>query len=68
MGSLRGRVAREALKGGQVIKAEAGKVLVSAPGPGGMGTVMEYQEMDGVRYFDSACFVNKPAAEPGACK
>ena len=58
VGSLRGRVAGEALKGGPAGKPEAGKVMVSAPNAGGLGTVMEYQEMNGVRYYDRACFAN----------
>ena len=35
VGTLRGRVAAEALKGGATIKVPEGKVVVSAPGPGG---------------------------------
>ncbi len=56
VGSLRGRIAGEALKGGTTVKPEEGKVMVSPPSAGGRGTVMEYQEMDGVRYYDRACF------------
>jgi arylsulfatase A-like enzyme len=59
VGVLRGRVASEALRGGAAVKAEPGRVMVSAPGSGGLSTVMEYQEMEGVRYFDRACFVAK---------
>lgn len=67
VGSLRGRVASEALKGGVAKKPEPGKVLVSAPGVGGLSTVMEFQETGGVRYFDRACLIAKGASGPSKC-
>ncbi len=64
VGTLRGRVAAEALKGGMAAKAAPGKVLRSAPTTGGLSTTMEFQEMDGVRYFDRACF-GSASGKPG---
>ncbi len=61
VGSLRGRVLAEAMPGGIVLKPEPGKLQVSAPSEGGMTTVLEYQQMQGVSYFDRACFVAKGA-------
>ncbi len=57
VGTLRGRVTTEALRGGETASAVAGKVLVSTPTAAGFSTVMEYQEMEGVRYYDRACFI-----------
>ena len=54
-GKLVGRVLTEALTGGKAIKPSAG-VLRSAPAPGGWLTVLQYQDADGVRYFDAAGF------------
>jgi len=52
-GTLKGRVATEALTGGAPVKAVLG-VLQAPAGPGGVRTVLEYQDADGVRYFDAA--------------
>ena len=43
VGSLRGRVADEALVGGKTGKVEPKKTMVSKPADGGLRTVMEYQ-------------------------
>ncbi len=52
-GSLRGRVVREALNGGPEGPAPPPKTLTSEPGHGRQ-TVVQYQELDGVRYLHSA--------------
>ncbi|MEI9989613.1 MAG: alkaline phosphatase family protein [Rhizomicrobium sp.] len=51
-GTLTGRPATEALAGGAPVKATSG-TLRSAPGAGGLATVLEYQDVGGVRYFDA---------------
>ena len=50
---LRGRVIEEALVDGRSSRVSV-KTLSSRPGPGGVRTVLRYQEVDGVRYFDAA--------------
>ncbi len=57
VGKLRGRVAEEAFKHGETAAIPQGQVMVSAPAANGFSTVMNYQEMNGVRYYDRACFV-----------
>jgi arylsulfatase A-like enzyme len=52
-GELKGRIATEALSGGAPVKAVPG-VLAAPAGPGGVRTVLEYQDAGGVRYFDAA--------------
>lgn len=52
-GTLTGRAATEALVGGKPVPFTP-KTEVSAPGPGGVRTVLEYQEAAGVPYFDAA--------------
>jgi len=51
-GALKGRVAAEALKGGKMPPVSHGW-RASDPGPGGIGTVLEYQQVGGTRYFDA---------------
>ncbi len=65
VGTLKGRVLTEALTGGDALKRDAEKTLVSAPLPvaSGISTVLEYQELNGVRYYDRACMVTKTAAK-----
>ena len=63
VGTLKGRVLSEALTGGTAAKTEAVKTLISAPATGGLSTLLEYQELNGVRYYDRACLVTKPAAK-----
>jgi hypothetical protein len=53
LGSLRGRVLEEALVDGRTARV-AVRTLRSKPGPGGLRTVVRYQEVRGVRYFDAA--------------
>ena len=52
-GTLRGRVLEEALVNGRARRV-AVKTLRSKPGPNGFRTVLRYQEVSGVRYFDAA--------------
>lgn len=54
-GSLKGRVASEALKGGKKVTATRGWT-VSEPAANGQKTVLEYQQVGGTRYFDAAGF------------
>jgi len=63
VGTLKGRVLSESLGAGGLVKAAPVKTLVSAPGSGGAATVLEYQELNGVKYFDRACLVKKDAAK-----
>jgi arylsulfatase A-like enzyme len=52
-GTLTGRVLEEALVNGRTRRV-AVKTLRSKPGPDGFRTVLRYQEVAGVRYFDAA--------------
>jgi arylsulfatase A-like enzyme len=54
-GSLQGRVAKEALRGQGDPAAVETKALASAPGDG-RRTILEYQEFEGQRYLQTACF------------
>lgn len=54
-GSLKGRVASEALKGGKKVTVTKGW-QVSTPAANGQKTVLEYQRVGGTRYFDAAGF------------
>jgi hypothetical protein len=58
-GWLRGRVAVEALKSGTQTAAPRVSLLAS-PSAGGLRTVLHAQELDGVRYFQHACFLPEP--------
>jgi len=62
VGSLKGRVLEEALTHGEVAKAGEIKTLISAPAQNGNRTILEYQETQGVRYYDRACLLGKDAA------
>jgi len=64
-GKLRGRVLHEALNGGAVAKTSAPKTILSAPDDG-IRTLLEFEEFDGVRYYDRACLLLKP--EDKTCK
>jgi hypothetical protein len=52
-------VLTEALAGGAAAKAEAEKTAISAPTSDGVRTLLEYQEFQGVRYYDRACLLQK---------
>src|ERR1019366_6005577 len=63
VGSVRGRVLEEVFLGSKVPDGSPRKVLVSAPNENGWSTLLEYQEFDGTRYYDSACLVKAGVAE-----
>jgi len=54
-GKLLGRVIREAMPGGTIPHFTT-RVMVSAPGPGGLATILNYQLVGDTRYFDAAGF------------
>jgi len=64
-GTLTGRVIEEALVNGRLARVTV-KTLQSKPGPGGLRTVLRYQEVGGVRYFDAAGFPGRTVGVPGA--
>lgn len=51
-GTLKGRVATEALKGGNRVSVTRGW-QAAAPAPNGLQTVLEYQQVGGTRYYDA---------------
>ena len=59
VGILKGRVLSEALAGGAPVKPDPEKTMISAPFKDGIRTVLEYQELDGVRYYDRACLLTR---------
>ena len=63
-GRLRGRVLSEALTGGSDSAApvHAGK-LASTPTPSGRATILEYQDYEGRKYFDTACLAAAPTGD-----
>lgn len=61
-GTLKGRILSEALTRGSTPTVAAAKTLVSAPAADGSRTVLQYQEQNGVLYYDQACYVGKSAA------
>ena len=58
-GTLRGRVAVEALKSGTQTPAPRMSLLAS-PSAAGWRTVLHFQELHGVRYLHHACFLPEP--------
>lgn len=54
-GKLVGRVMTESLTGGAEVPFKKGSV-VSAPGAGGLSTILNYQSVGGTTYFDAAGF------------
>jgi arylsulfatase A-like enzyme len=71
-GRLRGRVLSEALTGGANSPApgpaHAG-YTGSTPTQSGRATVLEYQEYEGRKYFDTACLMRAPSGgSTGTCK
>jgi arylsulfatase A-like enzyme len=65
-GGLAGRVLREALAGGAAGTAPRVRYLRSAAA-GGRQTILAYQEHEGVRYLDRACFVAPTTSDDEAC-
>ena len=57
-GHLKGRVLQESLAGSEAGKPAAVQTLVSAATSDGISTVLEYQELQGVRYYDKACLLS----------
>jgi len=66
-GSLRGRVAREALTGAADAPAVAVKRLLSSFADG-LRTLLIYRELDGVRYAETGCFVRGEPADAYRCR
>jgi arylsulfatase A-like enzyme len=68
IGTLKGRVMTEALTGspqpGKTSPAASSKVLVSAPSANGRRTILDYQQHDGVLYYDRACMIATPGDHP----
>ena len=63
-GTLRGRVASEAFRSSTPASAQAKSgTLVSAPAHNGRRTVLEYQDLNGVRYGDRGCMVEGKAKD-----
>jgi arylsulfatase A-like enzyme len=60
-GKLMGRILNEALAGGDVPVAPAPRTMLSQPGPGGVKTLLEYQQLGGAIYLDDACLVTGDA-------
>lgn len=59
VGSLKGRVMREAMVGQSVAAGSGVKTMTSEATADGARTLMEYEEMSGVRYYDRACLATK---------
>ena len=62
-GRLRGRVLSEALTGSpdSAAKVHAGKLAATATASG-RATILEYQDFEGRKYFDTACLVSAPTS------
>ena len=58
-GDLKGRVVREALAGGPDAPAATTGTLRSATADDGTQTVLNYQVVNGVRYYDAAGYANR---------
>jgi hypothetical protein len=54
-GKVRGRVIRESLIGGPASESKRVETLSSPATSSGVSTILEYQEFQGVRYYDRAC-------------
>lgn len=65
-GELKGRVMTEALSDSKTApkSAASGKTLVSAPAANGRRTILDYQEHDGVNYYDRACLIKAEGDSP----
>ncbi|MGA1984449.1 MAG: alkaline phosphatase family protein [Acidobacteriaceae bacterium] len=62
-GKVRGRVLQESLIGSLVGESKGVQTLSSPPTSNGVSTILEYQEFQGVRYYDSACLVDGTTAK-----
>ncbi len=67
-GALKGRVLREALRGGDNDGEVERKRLVSAEGPSDKSTVLLYQKLGSRLYFDEACQADVKAGEDNPCR
>ncbi|MBI4165374.1 MAG: alkaline phosphatase family protein [Acidobacteria bacterium] len=67
-GNLRGRVLREALKGGPKEVAFEKHRLASQDASSGMSTVLLYQQAGKQLYFDEACFVGGERRDRNPCR
>lgn len=63
VGSLKGRVAREAMTGQPAAAASPVRMAVSEPTSNGVKTMLVFEEMGGVRYYDKACLLTKDGAK-----
>ncbi|WP_220464977.1 alkaline phosphatase family protein [Granulicella sp. 5B5] len=65
-GTLKGRVMTEALSESksEPKSAAPGKTLVSAPAANGRRTILDYQEHNGVHYYDRACMIKAEGNTP----
>ena len=63
-GKLTGRVVTEALRGGAPVTFQH-QAIRSAPGPGGVVTVLDAQSVGSTRYFDAAGFPGKSVGLSG---
>jgi arylsulfatase A-like enzyme len=57
-GKLLGRVIREAIPGGTTPQYRK-RTIVSAPGPGGLTTILNYQMIGDMKYFDAGGFAGR---------
>ena len=62
-GRVRGRVLQESLVGGPASASKGTQTLSSTATSSGVRTVLEYQEVQGVRYYDRACLIESAAAK-----
>jgi arylsulfatase A-like enzyme len=62
-GKVRGRVLQESLIRGTVSESKGVQTLSSLATSSGVKTILEYQEFQGVRYYDRACLVEGTAAK-----
>jgi len=63
-GSLKGRVMAEAMPNAKPSSDSPHKLLISAPAANGRSTVLEYQQTQGVSYYDRACFITPGKTTP----
>jgi arylsulfatase A-like enzyme len=61
-GKVHGRVLQEALIGGSTSAGKGVQTLSSSATSSGVSTVLQYQEFQGVRYYDRACLVEGTTA------
>ncbi len=57
-GHLQGRVVSEAFSGGQPGSVPGKRTIVSSVNAAGKATVLQFQQAEGIPYFDAACFID----------